>query len=115
MNIALNINQYEINNIYYCDSIKNNVVNDGTFIRLIYSTNFFVTNGINISIPFSDVVIEKYYNKYKCAFNVNNNRNIIESIFHIEKEILDKVNTKSKIIQTKISVSYFKFIRAFLF
>jgi hypothetical protein len=103
MNIALNINQYDINNIYYCDSIKNNVVSDGTFIRIIYSTDYFVTNGINISIPFSDVAIEKYYNKYKCVFNVSNNKNSIESIYNIEKEILDKVNTKSKIIQTKIS------------
>lgn len=103
MNIALSMNQYDINNIYYCDSIKNNVVNDGTFIRLIYSTDYFITNGVNISVPFSDVTIEKYYNKYKCTFNVSNNRNNIESIYNIEKEILDKINTKSKIIQTKIS------------
>jgi phage-related tail protein len=103
MNIALNINQYDINNIYYCDSIKNNVVSDGMFIRLIYSTDYFVTNGINISVSFNDVTIDKYYNKYKCTFNVNNNRNNIESIYHIEKEILDKINTKNKIIQTKIS------------
>ena len=103
MNIALSMNQYDINNIYYCDSIKNNVVNDGTFIRLIYSTDYFITNGVNISVPFSDVTVEKYYNKYKCTFNVSNNRNNIESIYNIEKEILDKINTKSKIIQTKIS------------
>jgi hypothetical protein len=79
------------------------VVNDGTFIRLIYSTDYFITNGVNISVPFSDVTVEKYYNKYKCTFNVSNNRNNIESIYNIEKEILDKINTKSKIIQTKIS------------
>lgn len=103
MNIALSINQYNINNIYYCDSIKNNVVNDGTFIRLIYSTDYFVTNGVNISVPFTDVAIEKYYNKYKCSFNVNNNKNSVESIYHIEKEILDKINTNGKIIQMKIS------------
>jgi uncharacterized membrane protein YukC len=103
MNIALNINQYDINNIYYCDSIKNNVVSDGTFIRLIYSTNFFVTNGVNISVPLSDVTVEKYYNKYKCSFNVTNNKSSIENIYHIEKEILNKINTKNKIIQTKIT------------
>lgn len=103
MNIALNINQYDINNIYFCDPIKNNVVNDGIFIRLIYSTKLFVTNGLNICVAFNEVIIEKFYNKYKCSFNINNNKNIIESIYFIEKEILDKINTKSKIIQTKIS------------
>ena len=103
MNIALNINQYDINNIYFCDPIKNNVVNDGIFIRIIYSTKLFVTNGINLCIPFYDVVTEKYYNKYKCSINVINNKNTIESIYYLEREILYKVNTKNKIIQTKIS------------
>jgi len=103
MKIALNINQYEINNIYFCDPIKNNVVTDGMFIRLIYSNDLFVTNGINLCVPFSDVVIEKYYNKYKCMLNVTNNRNVIEHIYQIEKDILNKINTKNKIIQTKIT------------
>jgi hypothetical protein len=103
MNIALNVNQYDINNIYFCDPIKNNVVNDGVFIRLIYSTKLFVTNGLNICVAFNDILIEKFYNKYKCSFNVNNNKNIIENIYFIEKEILDKINTKNKIVQSKIS------------
>jgi hypothetical protein len=103
MNIALNINQYDINNIYYCDPIKNNVVSDGTFVRIIYSTKLLVTNGINLCIPFYDVVVEKYYNKYKCSINVTNNKSTIESIYYIEKEILNKINTKNKIIQMKIS------------
>ncbi len=103
MNIALNINQYEINNIYFCDPIKNNVVTDGMFIRLIYSNDLFVTNGINLCVPFSDVVIEKYYNKYKCMLNVTNNRSVIEHIYQVEKDILNKINTKNKIIQTKIT------------
>ena len=50
MNIALNINQFETNNIYFCDPIKNNVVNDGLFIRIIYSTDYFVTNCINLFV-----------------------------------------------------------------
>lgn len=102
MNIALNINQFNINNIYFCDSIKNNVVNEGLFIRVIYSTDFFVTNGINLLVPLYDVVIEKFYNKYKCSFNLINNKNIIENILQIEENILRNINIKNKIIQKSI-------------
>lgn len=102
MNIALNTNQFDINNIYFCDSIKNNVVNDGLFIRLIYSNDFFVTNGINLFVPLYDVIIEKFYNKYKCSFHLINNKNIIEHIQKIEEEILKKLNNKNKIIQKAI-------------
>ena len=102
MNIALNINQFDVNNIYFCDSIKNNVVNEGLFIRLIYSTDFFVTNGINVFFSLYDVVIEKFYNKYKCSFNLINNKNIIENILQIEESILKNINNKNKIIQKSI-------------
>jgi uncharacterized membrane protein YukC len=102
MNIALNMKQFDINNIYFCDPIKNNVVNEGLFIRLIYSTDFFVTNGINLFFPLYDVVIEKFYNKYKCSFNIINNKNIIENILQIEEGILKNINIKNKIIQKSI-------------
>ncbi len=102
MNIALNINQFQINEIYFCDPIKNNVVNDGLFIRLIYSTEYFVTNGINLFVPLYDVLIEKFYNKYKCSFHLINNKNMIDSIQQIEEDILKKLNNKNKIIQKTI-------------
>jgi uncharacterized membrane protein YukC len=102
MNIALNMKQFDINNIYFCDPIKNNVVNEGLFIRLIYSTDFFVTNGINLFLPLYDVVVEKFYNKYKCTFNLINNKNIIENIIQIEENILKNINIKNKIIKKSI-------------
>ena len=102
MNIALNMKQFDINNIYFCDPIKNNVVNEGIFIRLIYSTDFFVTNGINLFLPLYDVVVEKFYNKYKCTFNLINNKNIIENIIQIEENILKNINIKNKIIKKSI-------------
>jgi uncharacterized membrane protein YukC len=103
MNIALNINQFETNNIYFCDPIKNNVVNDGLFIRIIYSTDFFVTNGINLFVQLHDLSIEKFYNKYKCSFHLINNKNIIENIQQIEENILKNINIKNKIIQKTLS------------
>ena len=88
MNIVKNLDQYDLSCVYFCEPIKNNVMNEGIFIRILYSTADFVLNGVTLLLPLCEVHVEKYYNKYKCTFNVSNNRNNIESIYNIEKEIL---------------------------
>ena len=42
MNITENINNYSINNIFYLDPIKNTVLENSNFIRILYSNNLFV-------------------------------------------------------------------------
>ena len=74
MNLVKNLNQYDDSYIIFCDPIKNNVMNDGNFIRILYSTNDLTLNGIYLFITLKDVICDKYYNKYKCIFNVNNHK-----------------------------------------
>ena len=38
------------NYVYFCEPIKNNIMNEGSFIRILYSTNKFVMNGIYIYV-----------------------------------------------------------------
>jgi hypothetical protein len=64
MNIVKRIDQYHDDNVYFCDPIKNNVMNEGNFVRILYSNSLFVLNGISLLIPLHDINIEKYYNKY---------------------------------------------------
>lgn len=102
MNIIKTIDQYDDNCIYFCDPIKNNVMNEGNFIRILYSSSTFVLNGIYLLVRFNDINIEKYYNKYKCIFNINAHREIIESIKIVEDNLLKKINIKYKSPQNKI-------------
>ena len=46
MNIVKTIDQYNEDYIYFCEPIKNNIMNDGYFIRIIYSSPLFVLNGV---------------------------------------------------------------------
>ena len=48
MNLVKNMNQYDENNIFFCEPIKNNIMNDGTLIRILYSTHNILLNGICI-------------------------------------------------------------------
>jgi hypothetical protein len=96
MLIAKDINQYNCNNIYFCDSIKNNIMVDGQFIRIIYSTENFILNGISILLDFKDINISKYYNKFRVSFCPTINNFLIDKIIVIEHAILQKFNIKSK-------------------
>jgi len=102
MNLVQKIDQYNNKNIFYSDPIKNNVINDSNFIRIIYSTPYFSLNGITLYIPLVNTNIEKYFNKYRCTFNVSSNREIIETIGNIEIELLQKSHV-DKMPQYKIS------------
>jgi hypothetical protein len=102
MNIVKRLNQFDIDNVYFCDPIKNNIVTDGTFIRILYSNKLFMLNGIYLLIIFHNLTIEKYYNKFRCNFDINLHKEIINQIKLIEEDILQKNNIKDKLPICKI-------------
>jgi hypothetical protein len=102
MNIVKNIDQYNDNFVYFCDPIKNNIMNNGNFIRILYSTSIFVLNGIYLNISINQLTIEKYFNKYKCSFDIGAHTNLIQRIKIIEENILRKINILGKLPQYKI-------------
>ena len=79
--------------IYFCDSIKNTVMVDGIYTRILYSSPSVVLNGIYISFTFKDVECEKYYNKFKLNFDISKNETSINAIKNIEELILKKYNS----------------------
>jgi hypothetical protein len=93
MHLVKTIEQYNHNNLVFCEPIKNNIMNDGNFIRILYSTNVMALNGIYLLINLSDISCEKYYNKYKCAFNNSNHKELIDNLKLIEEDILKKYKT----------------------
>jgi hypothetical protein len=102
MNIVKSLDQYDDDCVYFCDPIKNNIMNEGYFIRIIYSSPLFMLNGIYIAININHTTIEKYYNKFKCIFDVANHKDLIEKLRIIEENITKKINIKNKIPQYKI-------------
>jgi hypothetical protein len=102
MNIVKTVEQYNEDFIYFCEPIKNNIMNDGKFIRIIYSTPLITLNGIYISINISYTSIDKYYNKFKCNFDSTKHMAIIDKLFVLEEGILKKNNIQGKTPQYKI-------------
>ena len=102
MNIVKNIDQYNEDCVYFCEAIKNNIMNCGNFIRIIYSNSLFTLNGIYILIHINYTSVDKYYNKYKFTFDCESHKNIIDKIQAIEEGLLTKSNICNKTSQTKI-------------
>lgn len=91
MFVTLNINQFNINNVFTSEKTKNNILNNSDFYRLYFSNEELVLNGVFINFVLTDVNIERYFNKMKCCFpDTNNNINTINKIIEIEKNIIDK-------------------------
>jgi hypothetical protein len=90
MILVKTIEQFKENSIFFCDPIKNNVMNEGNFIRILYSTNDIILNGIYFLITLNEINCEKYFNKFKCNFNIELNKYIIDCIKIIEEKLLKK-------------------------
>jgi hypothetical protein len=102
MNLVNTIDQHENKYIYFCDPIKNNIMTEGNFIRILYSTPSIILNGIYLFVTINDFTCEKYYNKYRCFFNVNAHKEQLLKLKEIEEQILQKINIRSKNPQMKI-------------
>jgi len=102
MNIVNNITQYNEDYVYFCDPIKNNIMTEGNFIRILYSTPLCMLNGIYININIIPLFIDKYYNKFKCTFDINNHKYMLGMLKTFEEGILKKININGKMPQYKI-------------
>jgi hypothetical protein len=107
MNLITYIDNYKEDYVYFSEPIYNTIINihNSKFIRILYSTKEVILNGIYIYIPLNDVIMEKYYNKYKCIFPINmNNKEIIDKIKLLEYNLLKKYKhlCNNKIPQYKI-------------
>ncbi len=102
MNIVKKIDQYDEKYVFFCEPIKNNVMNDGNFIRILYSNNNFTLNGIYLLITLNDITCDKYYTKYKCNFNPATHKELILKLKNIEENLINKYNFEDKIAQYKI-------------
>lgn len=94
MNVAIPIEKYNNNKYLFLDPIENTIIKDSIFHRIILSNNMISMNNINVTLVLSNVMIEKYYNKYKCSIDINND--YFQKIIDIESKILSSINILNK-------------------
>lgn len=94
--LVLSLDQFNCQNIFFGNPLKNNIINNGSFYHINYSTHYFSLNTIYIDIPLKVNCIsnKKFY------FKKNDNEVLIKKIKNIEYDMLA---TRSKEKHYKIS------------
>jgi hypothetical protein len=96
MYIVLSLEDFNINNIFFQERIKNTVMDNSNFLRVVYSTEIFVLNGLFIKFNLNLYTVEKSFNKYKCLFDLSLHNDTVEKIASIEKHIMSRYTFENK-------------------
>ena len=95
MNLYIALNDYNENNIFFYDLVKNNQINNSYYRRINYSIHNLTMNGVFIGFPLEGVRFEKYYDKYKCIYPMTAaNEQCVLRIQQLEGQILTRVPIK---------------------
>lgn len=95
MNLAIQTDHFNINNIFFHEAIKNTIMSDSNFIRIIYSDTNIALNGICLEFTLPIIYVDKSFNKFKCNFDKQLNHTIIQAICKAEYDILAKCSEKN--------------------
>ena len=98
MNIVLTHNQFNSNNIYFNEPIQNTVMDNSKFIKLIYSNENIMMNGVFLLLNIKIINKETYFKKIKISYDISNsiNKEILMNIYNIENNILLKYKSTKK-------------------
>ena len=110
MNIVDTIDNFNIKNVYFSDSLENTVMDNGIFSKIIYSTNDITVNGIYLVCNFSHTYIEKIgMNKYKITWNKEKNEDLMKKITDIENALLKKYGKETTSMQLSTLLDHCNF------
>ena len=101
MNVVIKEDELNITNVYYTEPIQNIIMDNSQFIKIVYSTQDIILNGIYLLVELKHITKEKYFKKIKISYDVTVNKSILHKIYEIENQLLNKYNVKHK-IQRKI-------------
>ncbi len=96
MNILLTLEEFDENNIFLSEPIRNNLINNGTFVRFLYSTSEVVMNSLHFFLALKTTQSEKYFNKIKFSFSQSQNLDVINNFCWLEHYLLDKFCPKER-------------------
>ena len=97
MILVKDIEQYDLNYVHFSKAIKNNIMNNGNFIKILYYSPLFKLNAIYLKINIKNYLNENNIYRNNYIFNPYSYINLIEKIKNIETEILSKSGIVNKI------------------
>jgi len=101
MNVVIKEEQFNLTNIYYTEPIQNIIMDNSQFVKIVYSNEDVMMNGIYLLVDLKHINKESYFKKIKITYDTSLNKNILNRIYEIENQLLQKYDSNKK-IQRKI-------------
>jgi len=76
--------------------IKNTVMENSDFIRIIYSDGVVALNGLHVRARLHTSRVEQYFNKYKCTIDVTRSDKAINELSRLEDAVLRQSGVVNK-------------------
>ena len=86
--VIIEPDNFNIQYLYFLQKVKNNVKQNSFFSRLIYSNEYFSLKNMYIPITLKNISYKDQYLKTNILFTEKDN--ILEPLYNIEKQILQK-------------------------
>lgn len=102
MNIILDISQLDNECVHFQKPVRNTVMDNSNFIRLVYSNELFSLNGLFVKFSLNNATIERYFAKFKCNFKYSDNEEVVQQLIKLEESILQRVEITDKKYAFKI-------------
>ena len=96
MNVVLDIAQFNKDYIHFQKPVRNTVMDNSNFIRVIYSNQLFSLNGLFVQFSLRSARTERYFAKFKCTFNQADNEAVAGRLIALESEILRRTSITGK-------------------
>ena len=96
MNVVINENQFDISHIYYTEPIQNIVMENSSFVKLIYSNEYVMISGMYLLLQLKIISKESYFKKIKITYDLNSNKELLHKLYEIENQILNKYGNSKK-------------------
>jgi len=87
MNILLDINEFNIENVFLMESKENTIIN-GKFIKILYSSENFTMNGIYFNFQLIDYERRNFNGKNILYFDIKKNFDLISQFSKLENDII---------------------------
>ncbi len=107
MNLVLDRDKYDIDNVFFYDPVKNTVMDDSIFIRIIYSNEHIILNGIYFNVNLNINNMDKELNFLQMfEENLLNGYDIGKRKIHIKKIKEHLMYLIKKIYNDNINIKY---------
>ena len=96
MIISNTIDKYNINYFHKCEPVKNSIIPNSKFYRLIYSSKYCTINTVYFILNYSKIICEKMDNKYKYKYKIKFSNETINHVKELEEQLLSKINNHKR-------------------